>query len=109
MGSRKNKKNKKQRRPRRAFTDEFRADVVRLCQAGGESIADVAKRLDLTESAVRGWVKKAEDEAFDGGDAEALTTSEKEELQRLRRENKTLKMEREILKKAAAFFARESQ
>lgn len=93
MGSKKNKKNKKQRRPRRAFTDEFRADVVRLCQSGGESIPEVAKRLDLTESAVRLWVKKAEEEALDGGDAEALTTSEKEELQRLRREVKTLKME----------------
>ena len=110
MTSKKNKKqNKKQRRPRRQFTDEFRADVVRLCQAGGESISEVAKRLDLTESAVRGWVKKAEQEAFDGGDTPVLTTSEKEELQRLRREMKTLKMEREILKKAATFFARESQ
>jgi len=109
MGSKKNRKNKKQRRPRRAFTDEFRADVVRLCQADGESIAEVAKRLDLTESAVRGWVKKAEQEALVGGDAEALTMSEKEELQRLRRENKTLRMEREILKKAATFFAKESQ
>jgi transposase-like protein len=109
MGSKKNKKSKNQRRPRRAFTDEFRADVVRLCQAGGESICEVAKRLDLTESAVRGWVKKAEEEALDGGDAEALTTSEKEELQRLRREVKTLKMEREILKKAATFFAKENQ
>lgn len=109
MGSKKNKKNKKQRRPRRKFTDEFRADVVRLCQSEGESIAEVAKRLDLTESAVRGWVKKAEQEALDGSEGPALTTSEKEELQRLRRENKQLKMEREILKKAATFFAKESQ
>ena len=109
MGSKKDKKNKKQRRPRRKFTDEFRADVVRLCQSEGESIAEVAKRLDLTESAVRGWVKKAEQEALDGGEGPALTTSEKEELQRLRRENKQLKMEREILKKAATFFAKESQ
>jgi len=109
MKSQKNKKNKKQRRPRRAFTDEFRADVVRLCRAGSESIAEVAKRLDLTESAVRGWVKKAEQEALGNDDTAALTTSETEELQRLRRENKTLKMEREILKKAATFFAKESQ
>jgi transposase len=110
MGSKneKNKKNRKQRRARRSFTDEFRADVVRLCQAGGESIAEVAKRLDLTASAVRGWVRTAEEDALGGGDQGALTASEKEELQRLRRENKTLKMEREILKKAAAFFARES-
>ena len=108
MAAKKNKKSKKQRRPRRAFTDEFRADVVRLCQAGRESIAEVARRLDLTDSAVRGWVKNAESEAVDGGDTAALTTSEKEELQRLRREVKTLKMEREILEKAATFFAKES-
>lgn len=109
MGSKKNKQNKKQRRPRRTFDDEFRADVVRLCQAGGESIAEVTKRLDLTESAVRMWIKNAKVESHDGGIAEAVTASEKEELQRLRREVKTLKMEREILKKAAVFFARESQ
>jgi len=109
MTSKKNKQNKKQRRARRQFSDEFRADVVRLCQSEGESIAEVSQRLDLTESAVRAWVKKAEQEGLDGSDSATLTASEKEELQRLRRENKTLKMEREILKKAATFFARESQ
>ena len=109
MAAKKNKKSKKQRRPRRQFTDEFRADVVRLCQSDGESISEISRRLDLTESAVRGWVKKAEQESLDGGDTPLLTTSEKEELQRLRREVKTLKMEREILNKAATFFARESQ
>lgn len=107
MGSQENKK--KQRRARRKFTDEFRADVVRLCQSEGESIGAVAKRLDLTESGVRGWVSKAEQVALGQSEEPALTLSEKEELQRLRRENKTLKMEREILKKAAAFFAKENQ
>jgi len=63
----------------------------------------------LTESAIRGWVKKVAQEALDGGDTLVLTTSEQEELQRLRRDNRTLEMEREILKKAAAFLARESQ
>ena len=101
--------NTKQRRPRRASTDELRADVVRLCQTGGESVPEVARRLDLTESAIRGWVKKAAQEALDGGDTPVLTTSEQEELQRLQRDNRTLEMEREILKKAAAFLARESQ
>jgi len=101
--------NTKQRRPRRASTDELRADVVRLCQTGGESVPEVARRLDLTESAIRGWVKKVAQEALDGGDTPVLTTSEQEELQRLRRDNRTLEMEREILKKAAAFLARESQ
>jgi len=101
--------NKKQRRPRRAFTDELRADVVRLCQTGGESVPEVARRLDLTESAIRGWVKKAAQEALDGGDTPVLTTSEQEELQRLRRDNRTLEMECEIPRRAAAFLARESQ
>ena len=83
--------------------------MVRLCQTGGESVPEVARRLDLTESAIRGWVKKAAQEALDGGDTPVLTTSEQEELQRLRRDNRTLEMECEILKKAAAFLARESQ
>jgi len=108
MESKKSKKSKKQRRARRAFTDEFRADVVRLCQAESESITNICRRLELTESAVRGWVKKAEEQASEGGDITALTASEKQELQHLRREVKQLKMEREILKKAAAFFAKES-
>lgn len=108
MESKTKKPNRKQRRARRAFTDEFRADVVRLCQAESESLTDICRRLDLTESAVRGWVKKAEDEASEGSDTAALTASEKQELQQLRREVKQLKMDREILKKAAAFFAREN-
>jgi len=104
-----NKKNgKKQRRPRRQFTEEFRRDVVKLCQSGEESIPEVCKRLGLTESGVRGWIKKAEENATMAGSAAALTASEKQELQQLRRENKQLKMEREILKKAATFFAKES-
>jgi len=73
MAAKKNKKSKKQRRPRHQFTDEFRADVVRLCQSDGESISEISRRLDLTESAVRGWVKKAEQESLDGGDTPLLT------------------------------------
>lgn len=107
MATRKSNTTKK-RRPRRKFTDEFRSDVVRLWQSGSESISDICKRLDLTESAVRGWVKKAEEEEPGASDAHALTTSEKQELQHLRRENKQLKVERAILKKAATFFAKES-
>src|SRR5690349_18070720 len=98
---------KKKRRARRKFSDEFKADVVKLCRAGGESISAVAERLDLTETAVRAWVKQAEvDEQ--GGTDEALTTDEKTELARLRREVKRLTMERDILKKATAFFAKEN-
>ena len=83
--------------------------AARLTQAFFQALQIRSCLYASVESAVRGWVKKAEEEALDGGNAEALTTTEKEELQRLRRENKTLKMEREILKKAAAFFAKESQ
>lgn len=100
------KKNGKQ--VRRSFSPEFKSDVVRLCQAGTETIKDVSIRLGLSESAVRNWVKQAEVDAGNSADPEALTTSEREELVRLRREMKRLTMEREILKKAAAFFAKES-
>jgi transposase len=100
-------KGKQGRRPRRTFSDEFKADVVRLCREGGESIKSVSERLDLTETSVRDWVKQAEvDEQ--GGSATALTTDEKAELSRLRREVKRLTLERDILKKATAFFAKES-
>jgi transposase len=95
------------RRVRRKFTSEFKADVVRLCQSGHESIGEVSRRLDLTETAVRAWLRQAEvDEG--AGPPDALTTSEKEELVRLRRELKRVTQERDILKKATAFFARES-
>jgi len=99
--------NSKKRRARRKFTPEFKADVVRLCRTDAESIGEVCRRLDLTETAVRAWVRQTEvDEGR--GDPDALTTSEKEELVRLRRELKRVTMERDILKKATAFFARES-
>lgn len=95
------------RRKRRKFTPEFRAEVVALCKVGDRSITQVAKDLDLTETAVREWVKRAEVDAGGGGTG-ALTTAEREELAKLRRENKQLRMEREILKQAATFFAKES-
>ncbi len=96
------------RRKRRAFTPEFKADAVRLAKAGDRSIPQVAKDLDLTETALREWVKRADEEAGKGP-ADALTSAEREELLRLRRDVKRLEMEREILKKAAAFFAKESK
>lgn len=99
---------KKSRRKRRAFTPEFKAEVVGLCGTGDRSVGQVAKDLDLTETAVREWVRRAEIDAGEGP-AGALTTEEREELRRLRRENKRLQMEREILKKATAFFAKESR
>lgn len=96
------------RRARRAFTPEFKAEAVRLCKVGDRSIKQVASDLDLTETALREWVKRAEVDAGKGP-PEALTSAEREELTKLRRENKRLQMERDILKAAATFFAKESE
>ena len=95
------------KRKRRQYTDDFKADAVRLCVAGGRSISQVAGDLDLTDSALREWVKRSEADAG-RGKPETLTAAEREELQQLRRDNKRLLMERDILKKAAAFFAKEN-
>ena len=95
------------KRTRRKFTDEYKAEAVRLVREGGLTVTQAAKDLDLTESSLRNWVKLAEID--DGkGPAGALTSPERKELQRLRRENLQLRMEREILKKATAFFAKEN-
>ncbi len=96
------------KRKRRSFTDEYKAEVVELIRKSGKSIGAVAKELDLTETAVRAWVHQAEVDAG-RGPAGALTTAESEELSQLRKRVKTLEMEREILKKATAFFAKESK
>jgi transposase len=92
------------RRPRRQFTDEYKASVVRLVLDEGKGVGAVARELDLTESAVRTWVERTR--ADRTGGKTGLTTAEREELTRLRRENRILQEEREILKKAAAFFAK---
>ncbi len=93
---------------RRTFTPEFKIQAVKLVTEQGKSVAEVARDLDLSESLPRGWKQAlaAEgDRAFPGhGNLPAL----EEELRRLRPENKRLLMEREILKKATAFSARES-
>ena len=87
----------KSRRPRRRFTEEFRAGAVRLVLDEGQPVGQVARELDLTESALRNWVDRAP----------GLTTEEREELRRLRKEIRVLRTEREILKNAAAFFVKE--
>jgi transposase-like protein len=99
---------KKQRRKRRVFTPEFRAEAVRLCKVGDRTITQVAKDLDLTENSLREWVKRADIDAGKGP-PDALTTAERDELARLRREVKRLAQERDILKAAATFFAKESE
>jgi transposase len=94
----------KRRRPRRQFDDDFKAQAVRLVLDEGKSLAATARDLDLTESALRQWVERARADRTQG--RTGLTTSEREELARLRKENRELRTEREILKKAAAFFAK---
>jgi transposase len=96
----------RKKRPRRSFTDEFKASTVRLVLDEGKSIPQVARDLDLTESTLRIWVERARADRTHG--KTGLTTEEREELRRLRKEVRELKMEREILKKAAAFFAKEN-
>jgi transposase len=93
-------------RARRQFTDEFKAGAVRLVVDEGKSIADVARDLDLTPSALGGWVRQAR--ADRSGGKTGLTTEERTELAALRKENRQLRVERDILKKAAAFFAKET-
>ena len=97
----------KQRRARRKYTDEFKAGAVRLVLDEGKTVGQVARDLDLTDSALRVWVERARADRGKGKPG-ALTTAEREELARLRKENRRLLMERDILKKAAAFFAKES-
>jgi transposase-like protein len=96
------------KRKRRVFSDEFKADTVRLCQVGDRSIAQISKDLEVGETALRRWVELAETEVqVERGPKAALTTAERDELSELRKRVKRLEMEREILKKAAAFFAKE--
>jgi transposase len=97
----------KQRRPRRAFTPEFKAEIVEVCRRGDRSVGQVAKDFDLTETAVRDWVRQADLDA--GVRTDGLTTAEREELTRLRRENRRLAEDVEILKRATAFFAKETR
>jgi transposase len=100
-------KSKKKPAVRRQFTDEFKAGAVRLVIEEKQQVSVVARDLGLWESVLHSWVRQAKVDAGRGPSG-ALTTSEKEELSRLRRENRILKQERDILKKAAAFFAKEN-
>jgi transposase len=93
------------KRHRRKFTDEFKAETVKLIRESGRTVGSVARELDLTETAVREWVKRAER----SGSADELSPDEQTELRRLRKENQELRMEKEILRKATAFFAKESR
>ena len=98
---------KKKPRPRRSFTAEFKAEIVELCQRGDRSIGQIANDFDLTETGVREWVKQAERDA--GTRSDGLTTAERDELAQLRRENRRLREDVDILKRATAFFAKETR
>jgi len=95
------------KRARRRFSDEFKAQTVRLVLDEGKSVTEVARELDLVPSAVGLWVKHAQADRTKG--KTGLTSAEREELARLRKENRILQEERDILKKAAAFFAKQSR
>src|ERR1700720_1196996 len=87
------------------YSQEFRLEAVRLLRSSGRSVRQLADELGVSQQTLRNWSVQLD---VDQGKSEGLTTGEREELRRLRRENRVLTEEREILKKAAAFFARES-
>ena len=93
------------RRVRRQFNDEFKAGAIRLVLEEGKTVGAVARELDLTPAALAEWVRRAQADRTKG--RTGLTGVEREELARLRKEVRELRMEREVLKKAAAFFARD--
>ena len=93
------------RRTRRSFTDDYKTGAVRLVLDEGKTVASAARDLGLTESSLRNWVERARADRTKG--KTGLTTAEREELARLRKDVRELRMERDVLKKAAAFFARD--
>ena len=95
------------KRSRRSFSDEFKAGAVRLVLEEGKTVGAAARDLDLSESALRKWVEQARADRTKG--KTGLTTAEREELARLRKELRIVQEEREILKKATAFFAKQSR
>ena len=97
-------KPKRVRRQRRSFTEEFKAGAVLLVLDQGKSVAAVARDLDLTASALQAWVNQARADRSKG--KTGLTTAEREELTKLRKQVRELTMERDILKEAAAYFAK---
>lgn len=93
-------------RTRPPYPPEFRAEAIRLVKTSGEPIGQVAKDLGVSDQTLRNWVNQAD---VDAGKREGLTTEERAELRELRKENRKLREEREILRKAAAFFATETE
>jgi transposase-like protein len=92
-------------RSRRSFTDEFKRDAVAMVLDDGNKVVDVAERLGIGEGTLGNWVRQAR---VDRGERAGMTTSERQELVELRRENARLRMERDLLKRATAFWVKES-
>ena len=93
---------------RKTYSPEFKAESVRLVVESGMGVTEIARDLGISHTALRDWVNKQKVDAAPDPNG-PLTTEERKELQRLRKENRVLQMEREILKKAATFFAKESR
>lgn len=87
------------------YPEEFRREAIELVRLNEKPLVQIAKDLGVSDMTLRNWIKQAD---VDAGKRQGLTSDEREELRALRRENRTLRMEREILKKAAAFFAKET-
>ena len=92
-----------EKRKRRKYTDDFKHEAVALVTEQGYSVAEAARSLEVGENQIRRWRQKLEQESAEG----ELTATEREELERLRKENRQLRMEKDILKKASAYFAKE--
>ena len=91
---------------RRPYPEEFRERAVQLVRSTDKSIPKIAEEIGVSDQSLRNWVHRAE---IESGERQGLTTGERKELQELRRENRRLAMERDILKKAAAFFANDNE
>ena len=91
---------------RAPYPAEFKEEAVRLARSSGKPVVQIARELGVSFESLRHWIKRSE---IDSGERQGLTTDERAELAKLRREVKVLQQEREILKKAAAFFASETR
>ncbi len=99
---------KKQLKNQQRYTEEFKQEAVKLVLQQGYSQAEAANSLEVSSKNISRWIKECDQGLWKGNSKTFKLTEEQQELQRLRKENQRLKMEREILKKAAAFFANES-